>query len=180
MIRLQPDIAIFPGCSLNYLSQLNQSLPRLQFFIAEEKNSLQSNLSDFGSYLVYDKKVSFSDFLRQLEKYEGKSIYLSGQFDLSQLEALRTEGINLIESDEPAGAAMVGQVYTRQGKIVLLDAQMAQQHQVIEEECACPTCEQRFTRAYLHHLLMQTPLLCQRFLIQHNAHYYLQHMQLSG
>ena len=43
------------------------------------------------------------------------------------------------------------------------------QFETIDPECTCPTCSQQFTKAYLHHLLQQTPLLCHRLLIQHNV-----------
>lgn len=73
-----------------------------------------------------------------------------------------------IESNQPAKDACSGLVYTEHGTIDLRDKQYAMQFERIDSSCDCPTCEQAFTRAYLHHLLEHTPLLCQRFLIQHN------------
>ncbi len=74
-----------------------------------------------------------------------------------------------VESDQPAKDACSGIVYCSGGKIDLRDKIYATQFERIDSICDCPTCKQQFTRAYLHHLLEHTPLLCQRFLIQHNV-----------
>ncbi len=86
------------------------------------------------------------------------------------------EGVSQVEpdehyllSDKPAGDACAGIVYTQQGIVDIRDDEQRLNFSVIDERCACPTCEQKLTRAYLHHLLAHTPLLCQRFLIQHNV-----------
>lgn len=76
-----------------------------------------------------------------------------------------------IESDQPAKDACLGIVYCRDGEISLQDTIYATQFECIDSSCDCPTCQQQFTRAYLHHLLEHTPLLCQRYLIQHNLVY---------
>lgn len=73
-----------------------------------------------------------------------------------------------IETNQPAKDACAGIVYSADGQIDLRDKAYATQFERIDSSCDCPTCKQGFTRAYLHHLLEHTPLLCQRFLIQHN------------
>lgn len=73
-------------------------------------------------------------------------------------------------TDFPAAQALLGQMYSEGVFIDLLDAKMAQQFEVIDEHCGCPTCKTGLTRAYLHYLFQSTPLLCQRFLIQHNVY----------
>lgn len=74
-----------------------------------------------------------------------------------------------IESDTPAANGMKGRIYTSSGVIDITDSSHALQFFPLDDACACPTCQTGFTRAYLHHLLAQTPLLCQRYLIQHNV-----------
>lgn len=167
LLKLQPEIAILPQrFTLAHRSELSAKIPNI-FSVENEAT---------GSYLVYDKQSPWPDFIQQLRRVE-KPIYLAGEFDCLQLDELIDEGVEFIESDKPASDAFAGHVYTADGTIALLDSAMTEQHLVIDEECTCPTCEQEFTRAYLHHLLMHTPLLCQRFLIQHNAHYYQHRMQ---
>ncbi|KTC87802.1 tRNA-guanine transglycosylase [Legionella drozanskii] len=170
LLKLQPEIVILPQqLAETHVIELSSKIPHI-FRVGNEVKSA-------GRYLVYDKQIPWSDFMQQVRNNEGKTSYLAGEFDGLQLDELINEGIELIESDKPASDAFAGQVYTEQGTIALLESAMAEQHQVIDEKCTCPTCEQRLTRAYLHHLLMHTPLLCQRFLIQHNAHYYQHRIQ---
>ena len=72
-------------------------------------------------------------------------------------------------SDQPAYDALQGLVYqgARCFSITAPDERL--NDELIDNHCQCETCSQGFTRAYLHHLYTQTPLLCQRFLIQHNV-----------
>ncbi|KTC99400.1 hypothetical protein [Legionella erythra] len=77
----------------------------------------------------------------------------------------------LIEADFPAEDAMQGRIYDQGQAINLLDNQYSQDFTALSTGCTCPVCPQGYTRAYFHHLLQHTPLLAQRFLIQHNVHY---------
>ncbi|MBA3537614.1 MAG: hypothetical protein H0T84_13570, partial [Tatlockia sp.] len=104
--------------------------------------------------------------------YKARPIYLSGAFNLMQSHELIEHGVKWIESDKPTSDALLAQVYGETNSFSLLDSAMANQHQPIIVHCECPTCGQKLTRAYLHHLFLQTPLLCHRFLIQHNAHFF--------
>ncbi len=174
IVRLQADLVILPAGFTGYLRQHDQAVPNTQrFFIPADEFLSMPPAAGLGCYLVYDRRIPFTEFIQHLQKYEGQAIYLTGEFELSQLCELAEQGIMLIESDKPAADAFAGQVYTSEGSsIALLDSQMAHQYERIDAQCGCPTCQQGFTRAYLHHLLMHTPLLCQRFLIQHNASCY--------
>lgn len=75
----------------------------------------------------------------------------------------------LYASDQPALDAVQGVVYQADGtSYSILDAAHAMDFRCLGGNCVCPTCQQSFTRAYLHHLLQSTPLLAQRFLLMHN------------
>ncbi|KTD47259.1 queuine tRNA-ribosyltransferase [Legionella rubrilucens] len=85
---------------------------------------------------------------------------------------LAVEGnAGLVEADFPADDAIKGHVYDQGQVMDLLDSQYSQDFTVLSAGCTCPVCRQNYTRAYFHHLLQHTPLLAQRFLIQHNVHY---------
>lgn len=129
--------------------------------------ALSACFKNLGLELPESIRVDSPDYLLAKNEFPAKSELVG----LSPLAA--------VETDKPASDAFQGQVYTEQGTIALLSNEMVNQHQVIDCNCSCPTCSQQFTRAYLHHLLIHTPLLCQRFLIQHNAHYYLRQLQSS-
>jgi len=102
---------------------------------------------------------------------EGSDGYYQGDLSLADFHQLAERMPCLVESDRPAQDAVSGLVYSEGACLSILDQQMAQAHQVIEAACQCPTCSQQFTRAYLHHLLQHTPLLAQRYLVQHNCYY---------
>lgn len=74
-------------------------------------------------------------------------------------------------SDEPAQHAMHGMIYQAEGQYNLLAPEFTQDFNLLAEGCACPTCQQSLTRAYLQHLLQNTALLCQRFLLIHNVYW---------
>lgn len=73
-------------------------------------------------------------------------------------------------SDEPALKALQGEVICETVfGFNILDETFAQDHELLLKSCQCDTCQSGFTRSYLHHLLKHTPLLAQRFLVQHNV-----------
>lgn len=128
----------------------------------------QSTDQSHGVYFNADvSKLSWE----QLDQWSCVPRYVIGHFEPKLIQNLRDKGIEFIETDEPAKAAMQGKVYSWPGNVDLMDAKTQMQFETIDAECTCPTCAQQFTRAYLHHLLQHTPLLCQRFLIQHNVFY---------
>ena len=74
------------------------------------------------------------------------------------------------ESDRPAHDALQGKIYHAKGVFNLLDACHQEEFVPLDEHCSCMACDGGYTRAYFHHLLQQTPLLAQRFLILHNVY----------
>lgn len=72
-------------------------------------------------------------------------------------------------SQKPMIDAMSGLIYSKERIYSILSETMTQSFEVLSAECECPTCSQGLTRAYLHHLYQQTPLLAYRYLIQHNV-----------
>ena len=58
----------------------------------------------------------------------------------------------------------------------IMNAKYQTDDRPIEEGCGCPTC-QRFSRAYLRHLLKSGEMLSQRLLVMHNLWFYNHLMQ---
>ncbi|HVT62347.1 MAG TPA: hypothetical protein VHD33_02520 [Legionellaceae bacterium] len=75
-----------------------------------------------------------------------------------------------IAANQPAQDAYQGIVYLKTGPDMITQAVFANQFETLIDNCTCPICMQGFTKAYLHHLFQNTPLLCQRLLIMHNIH----------
>ena len=53
----------------------------------------------------------------------------------------------------------------------LLNARYELDERPIEEGCGCPTC-QRYSRAYIRHLLKAKEMLGLRLLVMHNLYFY--------
>jgi queuine tRNA-ribosyltransferase len=98
-----------------------------------------------------------------------KNGYLYGNLEYSQIKQLQKLDFMGIESNQPIVDACKGLIYTEKGLIDLKESTMAMQFEVLEANCLCETCSQSFTKAYLHHLLANTPLLAERLLIMHNV-----------
>jgi queuine tRNA-ribosyltransferase len=176
IMKLQPNVVIWPPRFAKYHDLLCQSLPKTltSFFPVNETPAE----GVFGQYLDYNGTAPFADFLKRVNQYRDRPIYVAGELNLAQAVELVSQGIALLESDKPATDAILGLVYSEKGNLALLDSEMAYQQEVIDANCSCPTCSQGFKRAYLHHLLKRTPFLCQRFLIQHNVYYYRNHLPI--
>jgi queuine tRNA-ribosyltransferase len=94
-----------------------------------------------------------------------------GDFSSIDYVAFAKQGTPYIVSDRPAMDGLNGVVYSSNGPIILTENSHELNFERIDKDCNCSTCNQGFTCAYLYHLYMNTPLLCQRLLIQHNIYH---------
>lgn len=171
---LQPTIAILPPGTLQNNAQSWESLSEniFPFVPASDVAACSEIERSYGVYIAYDKTTtSSSQLLQRLDQYQDIPRYVAGDLDLRLMLDLESKGIKYIESDIPASDAYEGNVYSSEGTISLQNKDCAMRFEVIDTNCKCAVCSQNFTQAYLHHLLEHTPLLCQRYLIEHNIHY---------
>lgn len=165
--HLKPNAVILPKNILEDVPEIwTHWHDSIMPFLHPEDLKNQPIEKDYGVYFNAVDQVDWN----QLEQWAHKPRYLMGQFEPELIHSLSTKGIEWVETDEPAQAALQGLVYTQTGSINLANSETSLQFEPIEEHCACPTCAQGFTKAYLHHLFHHTPLLCQRLLIQHNLY----------
>lgn len=122
-----------------------------------------------GAYLNSDNDAQY--LLKDIARWQDMPLYVSCHLDLQWRRALRVHPLAWFESDAPVQAAIKGQVFTSAGMLDLKEVNTVTQFEVIDATCECPVCKQGLTRAYLSHLYINTPLLCQRFLAQHNVCY---------
>lgn len=71
-------------------------------------------------------------------------------------------------TDVPAAQGLAGFFITASGYESISAEEFSNAFTPLAADCSCPVCTQGLTRAYLHHLYAHTPLLAQRFLVQHN------------
>ncbi len=140
-------------------------------FLAAEDVSIQELQRIHGVYFNQNHLSAANILVEQLERWSALPLYIIGHSELESLDELRKEGTVWVESDAPAAMAMRSLVFSQQGILQLTEDIYAMQFEPVDTTCVCPTCSQQLTKAYLHHLYLHTPLLCQRFLIQHNVYY---------
>jgi queuine tRNA-ribosyltransferase len=93
----------------------------------------------------------------------------------AQIVELVARGVDMFDCVLPTRVARNGTAFTRKGAISLKGGTYKRDWAPIEEGCDCFAC-QRFTRAYLRHLLNVNEILGLRMVSVHNSHLFLKLM----
>ncbi len=91
------------------------------------------------------------------------------------LEAVH-RGVDMFDCIIPTALAQRGTVYTSIGRLHMRRGFYRLQDQPLDPACPCPVC-QRYSRAYLHHLIKAEETLGWHLLGRHNLHFYHRMMQ---
>jgi queuine tRNA-ribosyltransferase len=86
------------------------------------------------------------------------------------LEAVR-RGADMFDCILPTALATQGVAFTSLGKVDLRRGVYRSVNAPLDKDCACRTC-QRFTRAYLHHLVKAKESIVQQHISIHNLTFY--------
>lgn len=175
---LQPHMIILPPQTPDTVWQ---HLPEasLPFISLEDSKGLSAaGTRQHGIYARWDGKQSAKELMNQLLPSASLPRYVTGPVDFELMQTLLEHGISYVETDLPAQHAIQGVIQGEHGTFNLTEEHYIQRFSVLTEQCSCPTCAHALTCAYLHHLFLHTPLLCHRYLIQHNVHVY--QMACSG
>ena len=174
IVKLKPNMVIVPQGLWRKNDMLWEQLPEtiFPFLPVDELANYAAIKRPYGVYFTYDNATSTpAAILEQLLQHVDKPCYIAGDLSLPFMVELMSQGAQYTESDKPASDALAGEVYCNEGVISLQNYEQSMQFELMDKHCTCSTCSQQFTRAYLHHLLAQTPLLCQRLLVQHNINF---------
>ena len=101
--------------------------------------------------------------------------YAMGLGTPAQIVELVARGVDMFDCVLPTRVARNGTAFTTRGTISLKGGAYKRDWGPIEEGCDCFAC-QRFTRAYLRHLLNVNEILGLRMVSVHNSHLYLKLM----
>jgi queuine tRNA-ribosyltransferase len=101
-----------------------------------------------------------------------KPRYFMGIGDPAGILDVIERGIDVFDCVWPTRLGRTGTALTRVGRLNLKNARFARDAGPLDERCACPACE-RFSRAYLRHLVNQNELLGLRLLSLHNLRFLL-------
>lgn len=166
--HLKPRLAILPpGIVQAYPQFWDEWDKTIMPYLAPQDIAIKEPSCDFGVAIFTNQYDAQAESL--LSTYQNKSCYVYGDLNQESIKKLYEKQVDFIESDKPAAEAINGVVYKNLQCIDLKDTAYTECYEVIDPSCACLVCRNHFTLAYLHHLFVQTPLLCQRYLVQHNT-----------
>lgn len=107
---------------------------------------------------------------------EQKPRYLMGVGEpIDMLEAVEN-GIDMMDCVQPTRIARHGTVFTKDGRLVVKNAEYAEDTRPLDEDCDCYVC-QNYTRAYIRHLLKVEEILGARLTSYHNLHFLIRLMK---
>jgi queuine tRNA-ribosyltransferase len=96
-----------------------------------------------------------------------KPRYFMGIGDAGGILDVVARGIDVFDCVLPTRTARTGSALVSTGRLNLRNARFARDPRPLEDGCGCPACE-RFTRAYIRHLVTQDEILGLRLLSLHN------------
>jgi queuine tRNA-ribosyltransferase len=161
LLILKPNKVLLPQDAYLFEDEIESYLP-LDMKRYYSASSPLSEKQDVALYFhSHEDKDAFWPLLQ-----EGKTpFYVWGD---ASVDYWQEDLPCLIEWDDPMVAGIHGFAYTQQGIVSIMGSSWECEMRPLQADCGCETCEQGLTRAYLQHLFRQTPLLCIRYLIQHN------------
>ena len=107
---------------------------------------------------------------------EEKPRYLMGVGSPDCLLEGIVRGVDMFDCVLPTRIARNGTVLTRQGKLVVRNAEYARDFKPLDPECDCYACR-HYTRAYIRHLIKAGEVLGIRLTTIHNLHFVLNLMK---
>ena len=102
---------------------------------------------------------------------QNKPTYLMGVGTPENILEAVDRGIDFFDCVLPARNGRHGHVYTNEGKLNLFNQKHEKDMGPIASDCKCPTC-QKYSRAYIRHLLKAKEMLGMRLCVIHNLHYF--------
>ena len=126
-----------------------------------------------GGLAVGETHEEMSEIIEKTVPYlpSDKPVYLMGVgTPINILEAVE-RGVDFFDCVYPTRNGRHAHLYTNHGKINLMNAKYELDDSQIEEGCQCPTC-QRYSRAYIRHLLKAKEMLGMRLCVLHNLYFY--------
>jgi queuine tRNA-ribosyltransferase len=100
-----------------------------------------------------------------------KPRYLMGVGKPDDLVGAVERGVDMFDCVLPSRSGRNGQAFTARGPINIRNAKFAEDMEPLDGSCACPVCE-KYSRAYLHHLIRAKEILGAMLMTEHNIAYY--------
>ena len=126
-----------------------------------------------GGLAVGESHAEMYNVLEAVVPYlpQNKPTYLMGVGTPENILEAVDRGIDFFDCVLPARNGRHGHVYTNQGKLNLFNQKHEKDMSPIAEDCKCPTC-QKYSKAYIRHLLKAKEMLGMRLCVMHNLYYF--------
>lgn len=102
---------------------------------------------------------------------QDKPIYLMGVGTPENILEAVARGVDFFDCVLPARNGRHGHVFTKYGKINIMNARFELDKRPIDEGCQCPACK-HYSRAYIRHLFKAKEMLAMRLCVLHNLYFY--------
>ena len=173
---------------MNRLNSLDDTINKKQLLFGINQGAIFEDIRiehakritemDLDGYAVGGLAVgeSHEDMYRILDAVvphlpKNKPTYLMGVGTPANILEAVERGIDFFDCVYPTRNGRHGHLYTNHGKINLFNQKFEKDMRPIEEGCACPAC-QRYSRAYIRHLLKAKEMLGMRLCVLHNLYFY--------
>jgi queuine tRNA-ribosyltransferase len=148
-------------------------------FLDLRKQSLEETVSlDFPGYAiggvsVGEPRVEMEEVTRETapKMPAGQPRYLMGVGTPVDFFWAIEAGIDMFDCVNPTRYGRNGCGFTRFGKVVVRNAEYAQDKRPLDASCSCYTCTQ-FSRSYLRHLFNCEEILGHKLVTLHNVHFF--------
>ncbi len=126
-----------------------------------------------GGLAVGETTEEMYETIDAVEPYmpEDKPRYLMGVGTPSNIIESVWRGVDFFDCVMPSRNGRHGHLFTWDGIINLNNLKYARDDRPIDSQCTCPVC-QRYSRAYIRHLLKAGEMLGMRFAVMHNLYFY--------
>ncbi len=126
-----------------------------------------------GGLAVGESHEQMYEIIESVVPYlpKDKPTYLMGVGTPANILEAVERGIDFFDCVYPSRNGRHGHVYTKHGKLNLFNAKYEKDMREIEEGCQCPAC-QKYSRAYIRHLLKAKEMLGMRLCVMHNLYFY--------
>jgi len=126
-----------------------------------------------GGLAVGETTQEMYDIIEAVEPHmpADRPRYLMGVGTPSNIIEGVARGVDFFDCVMPARNARHGHLFTSKGVINLNNAKYMDDPNPIDEACRCPVC-QKYSRAYIRHLLKAGEMLGMRFAVMHNLYFY--------
>ena len=154
---------------------INQGAIYADIRIEHAKQIKDMNLDGYalGGLAVGESHEEMYYILEETVPYlpKDKPTYLMGVGTPANILEAVERGVDFFDCVYPTRNGRHGHLYTNHGKINLFNKKYEKDMRPIEEGCGCPAC-QKYSRAYIRHLLKAKEMLGMRLCVLHNLYFY--------